>query len=142
LAPTLYADIKTLVGGYTLTIELDPACAGFPGDAYHRTYQANLDDIGFHYLEISVTGGGFREKTVMGELFSGQLRLKWNEFDGETIHESLDANHSLEISADGPVSTSSSALTALAEGYAYLFTNGVVSVQCRGRHRFSFERGD
>ena len=65
-----FSDLKALVGTYTLTVELDDSCRDFPVAAQHRTYRAELEDRGWHYLLVGLRGGGYSEATQLGELFS------------------------------------------------------------------------
>jgi hypothetical protein len=143
-----FSDLKAVVGTYTLTVELDDSCGYFPVAAQHRTYRADLEDRGWHYLLVGLRGGGYSEVTHLGELFSSELslgrssgpQLKWNTVDtGCDIAEPLGNSGSLAVCGQGPAVLSESGLDAAISGSAYLLRGGAVVAQCRGAHRFLFE---
>ena len=144
-----FADLKLLAGAYTLTVELDDSCRDFPVAAQSRTYRAELEDRGWHYLPIALRGSGYSEATHLGELFSGELflggssepQLKWNNVDvGCDIAEPLGNSESLAICGQGPALRSASGVEAAIRGDALLFRDRTVVAHCTGSHRLSFER--
>ena len=143
-----FSDLKALVGTYTLTVELDDSCRDFPVAAQHRTYRAELEDRGWHYLLVGLRGGGYSEATHLGELFSGELspgrssepQLKWNNVDtGCDITEPLEISGSLAVCGQGSAVRIESGLDAAISGSAYFFRGGAVVAHCTGAHRFLFE---
>ena len=143
-----FSDLKALVGTYTLTVELDDSCRDFPVVAQHRTYLAELEDRGWHYLLVGLRGGGYSEATQLGELFSGELspgrssepQLKWNNVDtGCDITEPLETSGSLAVCGQGSAVRIESGLDAAISGSAYFFRGGAVVAHCTGAHRFLFE---
>ena len=95
---------------YTLTVELDDSCRDLPVAAQHRTYRAELEDRGCHYLLVGLLAGGNSEATQLGELFSGELslgrssepQLKWNNVDtGCDIAEPLGNSGGLATCGQG-----------------------------------------
>ena len=143
-----FSDLKALVGTYTLTVELDDSCRDFPVGARHRTYRAELEDRGWHYLLVGLRGGGYSGATHLGELFSSELslgrssgpQLKWNIVDtGCDIAEPLGNSGSLAVCGQGPALRSESGLDAAISGSALFFRGGAVVAQCMGAHRFRFE---
>ena len=147
--PARFPDLKAMTGSYTLTIDLDDACSAMPATARRRVYRAALEDRGWHYLVVSIVGGGFSEPTQLGDLFSGELgavqrydpRLKWNSFDLFCdVAEPLADGSALAVCGEGPVARSESALWGALKGYAVLSRGNVVVARCEGVHQFSFER--
>ena len=136
------------MGTYTLTVELDDSCRDFPVAARHRTYRAEFEDRGWHYLLVGLRGGGYSEATQLGELFSGELslgqssepQLKWNNVDtGCEIAEPLGNSGSLAVCGQGLTLRSESGLDVAISGSALFFRGGEVVAQCMGAHRFLFE---
>src|SRR5688500_9288716 len=144
-----FPDLKAMAGTYTLTVDLDESCTAMPAAARRRTYRATLDDRGWHYLVVSIAGGGFPEPTVVADLFSGQLsplqrydpRLKWNNFDLFCdVKEPLGGGAEFAVCGEGPVAQSELALAGAVTGYAFISRGGAVVARCEGVHHFSFER--
>ena len=138
-----------MAGTYTLTIDLDESCSAMPAAARHRVYQAILEDRGWHFLVVSIAGGGFVEPRQVGDLFSGDLnpalhydpRLKWNNFDLNCdVREPLAGGGELAVCGEGPIARSSALLSGAVKGYAYVSREGTVVARCEGVHRFWFER--
>ena len=138
-----------MAGSYTLTIDLDERCAALPAAARHRVYRATLEDRGWHFLVVSIVGGGFAEVTQVGDLFSGELgavqrydpRLKWNSFDLSCdVSEPLGDGVDLRVCGEGPVQRDESTLSGAVTGQAFVSRGSAVAARCEGVHRFSFER--
>jgi hypothetical protein len=137
-----------MTGAYTLTIDLDDGCSAMPAAARHRVYRATLEDRGWHYLVVSIVGGGFTQAKELGNLFSGELgavqrydpRLKWNSFDfcGD-VTEPLADGSELAVCGEGPVARSELALSGALKGYAFISRGNAVVARCEGVHQFSFE---
>lgn len=147
--PVRFPDLKAMTGTYTLTIDLDDGCSTMPAAARHRVYRATLEDRGWHYLVVSIVGGGFTEATELGNLFSGELgavqrydpRLKWNSFDlfcGD-VTEPLADGSELAVCGEGPIARSESALSGALKGYAFISRGNAVVARCEGVYQFSFE---
>jgi hypothetical protein len=149
-AAARFPDLAAMAGTYTLTIDLDPArCSAMPANARHRVYRVTLEDRGWHYLVVSVAGGGFVEATQIGDLFSGDLnafqhydpQLRWNDFDlSEGVKEPLSDGAELWVSGYGPVAQSSALLSGAVQGYASITRGSAMVARCDGVHRFWFER--
>jgi hypothetical protein len=146
--PARFPDLKEMAGTYTLTIDLDEGCNAMPAAARHRVYQARLEDRGWHFLVVSIAGGGFSETTQLGDLFSGELgavqrydpRLKWNSFDiGCDVREPLADGGELAVCGDGPIARSEGMLSGAVKGYAFIARGNAVVARCEGVHQFSFE---
>jgi hypothetical protein len=144
-----FADLKAMVGTYTLAIELDESCVELPALARRRTYRATLEDRGWHFLVVGIAGGGFSEPTQIGDLFSGELslqrpsepELRWNSFDiGCDIAEPLGDVGALAVCGRGPVTRTPSGLTATVTGHASVLRTGATGPWCKGMHIFAFER--
>ena len=70
-----------LAGDYALTITLDEQCRQVPTGTWN--YRATLDDVGA-YLDVSVTGAGFSERTDVGQMYTYPdftARFIWNFSD-------------------------------------------------------------
>jgi hypothetical protein len=146
-APEPYADLKALVGAYTLTIETDQRCSQFPSAARRRSYRATFEDRGWHFLLVNVAGGGFAEETMLGNLFSagfgtGQLTLQWNAGDVVDCRtsEPLDGGRSLALCGFGPLAQTPAGLRGTISGSAAVSVGGGAASYCSGEHLFSFER--
>ena len=147
--PARFPDLKAMTGTYTLTVDLDDSCSAMPAAARHRVYRATLEDRGWHYLVVSIVGGGFSEPTQLGDLFSGELgavqrydpRLKWNNFDWFCdVTEPLADGAALAVCGEGPIARSESVLSGALKGYAFISRGNAVVARCEGVHQFSFER--
>ena len=148
-APDRFPDLKAMTGTYTLTVDLDQSCGAMPAVARHRVYRATLEDRGWHFLVVSIVGGGFAETTQVGDLFSGELsplqrddpRLRWNNFDLFCdVREPLADGGELAVCGEGPVARNESALSGAVKGYAFISRGNAVVARCEGVHQFSFER--
>jgi hypothetical protein len=72
-----------LAGDYALTITLDEGCTEFPAQTW--SYRATLRNLG-RYLDVSVTGPGFTERTSVGQMYTFDdfsARFIWNFSDPE-----------------------------------------------------------
>jgi hypothetical protein len=127
--PVRFPDLKMMAGTCTLTIDLDDGCSAMPEAAGRRIYRATLEDRGWHYLVVSIVGGGFSEAPQVGDLFSGELgavqrydrRLQWNSFDLTCdVREPLVDGGELAVCGEGPIARSESVLSAAVKGYAFV----------------------
>jgi hypothetical protein len=149
-APTVrFSDLKTMAGTYMLTIDLDETCSSLPAVAQQRRYRAVLEDRGWHFLVVSVIGGGFPEPVQLGDLFSGELsplrptepELQWNSFDlGCDVGEPLGDIGAFTVCGRGPVTKTASGLAAKLSGHAAILRTGSTGPRCMGIHRFVFTR--
>jgi len=148
IPPARFPDLKEMAGTYTLTIDLDEGCSAMPAVARHRVYQARLEDRGWHYLVVSIAGGGFSEATQLGDLFSGELgavqrydpRLQWNSFDGGCdVREPLADGSELAVCGDGPIARNEGTLSGALKGHALIARGNAAVAWCEGVHQFSFE---
>jgi hypothetical protein len=144
-----FADLKPLIGTFTLTIELDETCINLPPSARRRVYTVTAVDRGWHFVPISVVGGGFGAEQLLGEVFTGQLsplrstepQLRWNAADIDcSVPERLDEVQSLAVCGEGPATATPSGFESLLTGVALVSRNGAVVGACTGQHRFSFVR--
>jgi hypothetical protein len=144
-----FADLEPLTGTFTLTIELDDTCVRLPQSTRRRTYSATAVDRGWHFVPISVVGGGFGAEQLLGEVFTGQLstlrsaepQLRWNGGGSEcTVAEPLDDVRSLAVCGEGPATSTSSGFASMLTGVALVSSNGAVVDSCTGQHKFSFVR--
>jgi len=82
--PTTADSRATLLAGeYALSITLDDTCVQFPSQNW--TYRATLRNAG-RYLDVSVAGPGFSERTSVGQLYTYDdftVRFIWNFSDPE-----------------------------------------------------------
>jgi len=72
-----------LAGEYGLTITLDEGCTQLPAQTW--SYRATLQNVG-RYLDVSVTGTGFAERTGVGQMYTYDdftARFIWNFNDPE-----------------------------------------------------------
>jgi hypothetical protein len=72
-----------LAGEYALTITLDEDCTQLPSETW--SYRATLQNVG-RYLDLSVTGPGFTERTGVGQMYTYDdftARFIWNFNDPE-----------------------------------------------------------
>ena len=146
--PARFADLQPMVGRFILTIALDGNCSAFPPLAQVRSYRATLEDRGWHYLVVSVLGGGFAEPVQIGDLMTGELslriptepQLRWNQFEGDVDgREPLGDAGTLSLSGSGPALRTPSGFLATVTGTAFLTRDGRVSARCVGEHRFVFD---
>jgi hypothetical protein len=145
-SPTTIAPSASFAGSYTLTVEIDEACAVVPQSERVRRYDATVDASAYAFPSdqaIRVVGGGFKEPTTMGRFFSlGNsrfVRLDWNEFDiGCDTLEPLRDSRELAICGSGAATASDSTISAVIAGNAAVMGSGY----CTGSHRFTFVRHD
>lgn len=125
-----------LAGDYVLTITLDEACTQLPAEPW--SYRATLRDAG-RYLDISVAGPGFPERTAVGQMYTYDdftARFIWNFNDPEFNFP--------DPRISGPrLLLYGSSDTRIQNGSMSGTIGGTVSTtldfsrQCYGRHRFS-----
>jgi hypothetical protein len=125
-----------LAGEYALTITLDESCTRFPAETW--TYRATLQDVG-RYLDLSVTGPGFTERTDVGQMYTYDdftARLIWNFNDPEFNYP--------DPRIVGPrLLLYGASETKIRNGLVSWTIVGTVSTtvdfnrQCYGRHQFS-----
>jgi hypothetical protein len=145
-SPTTTAASASFAGKYTLTVEIDDACAVIPQSERVRRYDAMVDASAYAFPSdqaIRVVGGGFKEPTTMGRFFSvGNsrfVRLDWNEFEiGCDKLEPLTDSRQLAICGSGAPTVSDSTISAAISGNAAIIGSGY----CTGSHRFTFVRHD
>ena len=80
---TVESRAALLAGEYALTITLDEGCTGLPAQTW--SYRATLQNVG-RYLDVSVTGPGFTERTSVGQMYTFDdftARFIWNFSDPE-----------------------------------------------------------
>ena len=137
--------VANFVGNYTLTVEIDEACAVVPASERVRRYDAIVDPSPWpspSEQSIRVVGGGFKELTTMGRFFSSGVdsrfvRLDWNEFDtGCDKLEALADSTQLAVCGSGTPIVSDSTISAAIAGNAAIMGRGY----CTGSHRFTFVR--
>jgi hypothetical protein len=144
-SPTTTAASASFAGNYTLTVEIDEACAVVPQSERVRRYDATVDASAYVFPSdqaIRVVGGGFKEPTTMGRFFSvgnsRSVRLDWNELDIGC--DTLEPLRTRESSPSAGVvrrrrATRQSRLS-LPE------TRPSWAAGCTGSHRFTFVRHD
>jgi hypothetical protein len=135
-----------LAGVYTLTVEADGKCVDLPQAVKKRTYQAALEATPYAYLAIYIAGGGYTQRTVVGELWNG-MSIDWNNFDiggCDGYKEPLGPSSSLMICGEGAAQAGESVITAQVSGKISVeeIVNGAVQQTsvCTGRHPFTFQR--
>ena len=134
-----------VAGNYELTIEIDDQCTQIPPALRVRRYDARLEDRGWHFLPVSVVGGGFTEPKLMADLWppspDGRWRLNWNSFDagGCDYPEPLTESRELYVCADGPVTQRDSVLAGVIQGSAFVKSSGS-ALRCSGSLQFTFVR--
>jgi hypothetical protein len=146
--PARFSDLTPLLGAYALTVSLDANCSSFPVAARSRSYRATLTQGGTHYLAVEIEGGGYSERTVIGDLFSAEfsvshaLHLKWNSFDVACEYtEPLASGGSILFCGSGPATSGTAGLEAAIDGFATLYGTGDTAIAtCQGTHRLTFER--
>jgi hypothetical protein len=125
-----------LAGEYALTIMLDEGCTQLPADTW--SYRATLWNSG-RYLDVSVTGPGFTERTGVGQMYTYDdftARFIWNFNDPEFDYP--------DPRIAGPrLLLYGASETKIRNGSVSGTIRGMVSTtldfnrQCYGTHRFS-----
>ena len=143
--PSPFANLAR--GYYALTVEIDESCTGFPASLRQRRYDTVIEDPGWHFLLVRVTGNGFAGSPVVGELwvrdetrgFRWPTRLRWNDGEGEIVAEMLPDARQLILSGNGEMTITESMISGALAGWAVL-RGGSGDIRCSGSHRFTFVR--
>jgi|SRR5690349_5412773 len=125
-----------LAGEYTLSITLDDTCVQFPSQNW--SYRATLRNAG-GYLDISVVGPGFNERTIVGQLYTFDdftARFIWNFSDPEFDYpDPRIAGPRLLLYGASDTNIQNGSMSGTIAGT--VSTTLDYNRQCYGRHRFS-----
>ena len=116
----------SIVGDYTLTIEIDESCGSIPPALRTRAYDVVLEDKGWHFMPIRMADERFGY--LGGEIWppgpDARYRFEWNNFDiGGCDYPEATGSTQLYVCGDGLGTLTGSAMSGVIHGSAFLDTS-------------------
>jgi len=133
----------SIVGDYTLTIEIDESCRSIPQLLRTRSYDVVLEDKGWHFMPIRTADERFGH--LGGEIWppgpDSRYRFEWNNFDiGGCDYPEPTGSTQLYVCGDGFGIPSASGISGVIDGNAFLETSRPPSCGGVASHRFALVR--
>ena len=130
----------SIVGDYTLTIEIDESCGSIPLPLRTRAYDVVLEDKGWHFMPIRMADERFGY--LGGEIWppgpDSRYRFKWNNFDiGGCDYPEPTGSTQLYVCGDGFGTLTGSAMSGVMSGSAFLDTSRPPYCAGVASHRFA-----
>jgi len=130
----------SIVGDYTLTIEIDESCGSIPLPLRTRAYDVVLEDKGWHFMPIRIADARFGY--LGGEIWppgpDSRYRVKWNNFDiGGCDYPEATGSTQLYVCGDGFGTLTGSAMSGVIHGSAFLDTSNPPYCAGVASHRFA-----
>ena len=130
----------SIVGDYTLTIEIDESCGSIPLPLRTRAYNVVLEDKGWHFMPIRMADARFGY--LGGEIWppgpDSRYRFEWNNFDiGGCDYPEATGSTQLYVCGDGFGTLTGSTMSGVIHGSAFLDTSRPPYCAGVASHRFS-----
>jgi hypothetical protein len=128
--PAVTPGPANLAGSYALTIDIPDACDAVPAGQRRRQYAATLATTAYAYLSVYLVGGGYADRTVVGDIwYSGQspATIDWNNFDiggCDGWLEDLPGGDTLMICGNGPAVVDEHSIVATMSASAIVDSGG------------------
>jgi hypothetical protein len=138
--------LRPFAGSYNLAIDVPDQCDSLLDGMSPRNYSATLESTEYPYLVVRVSGGGYSEPTLTGDLrmdSTGRVSMSWNSFDiggCDGLPELQRDGSTMMICGSGVGTAEQTRISVNLSGDIWVESGGTRQRACTGIHRFTFTR--